>query len=173
MHMVERKIHNYIRSFAPVVDECSEALILGTIPGPESLRQHRYYANPNNQFWCIIYKVFGEDCAAPEYDLKVRFLLEHKIALWDVFSSADRLGALDSDIRNPEPNDIPGLIRSHPKIKRILLAGRTAEKAFRKLFPGISVDAFYVPSASSAYAGKSVSEKICDWKNALGAAIDL
>ena len=142
-------------------------LVLGTIPGPESLRQRRYYANPNNQFWCIIYKVFGEDDPESEYELKTSFLLEHKIALWDVFRSADRLGALDSDIKDPEPNDIPGLLCSHPRIKRILLAGRTAEKAFRRHFLGVAVEAVYVPSASSAYAKKPLDEKISDWKYAL------
>jgi len=167
--MQERKNQNFIRSFAPVIDERSETLVLGTIPGPESLRRRQYYANANNQFWSIIYKVFGESATDSDYESKTRFLLENKIALWDVFRSAYRLGAMDSDIKNPESNDIPGLISAHPQIKRILLAGRTAEKAFRKHFPDVDVEAVYVPSASSAYAKKSIDDKINDWKRALNA----
>ena len=167
--MGEIGIINCIYSFDPVIDGCSRVLILGSIPGPESLRRRQYYANPNNQFWDIIYKVFDDYGAGSSYEARVRFLLEHRIALWDVFHSADRLGALDSGIMNAQPNDLPGLVRSHPCIKRILLAGRTAEKAFRKHFADIGVEAVYVPSASSAYASKTFDDKLADWKNAIGA----
>lgn len=143
-------------------------LILGTIPGPESLRQRQYYANPGNQFWSIIYRVFGEDKPESSYELKLRFLLERRIALWDVFNTAKRHGALDADIRDPEPNDVRGLIQRYPRVKRILLAGRTAERAFAAFFPDVPVDAFYVPSASSAYAKIPVDSKISMWKEAIG-----
>ena len=159
-----------IHSFEPIIDEHSEVLVLGSIPGPESLRQRQYYANTNNQFWRIIYSVFdskSDDISEYSYDEKIRFLLDHKIALWDVFRSADRSGALDADIKNPEVNDIHGLLAAHPRIKRILLAGRAAENAFRKHFSDITIHAIYVPSASSAYAKKSFDEKIADWKSAL------
>jgi len=35
-----------LRSFEPIVDEKSKVLILGTMPGVESLRQRQYYAHP-------------------------------------------------------------------------------------------------------------------------------
>ncbi len=44
----------------PVVWESSRTLILGTMPGDESLRKQRYYANPSNKFWLILSKVYGE-----------------------------------------------------------------------------------------------------------------
>lgn len=157
-----------IHSFKPIIDEHSQVLILGSIPGPESLRMHQYYANPNNQFWRIIHKVFCVEITACSYEEKARFLLDHKIALWDVYHSADRRGALDADIKNPEPNDLHGLLQKHPCINRILLAGRTAEKAFRRHFSDIGVDAYYVPSASSAYAKLSIDKKVNDWKTAIG-----
>lgn len=169
--MEGRDISNHIHSFSPIIDERSEVLILGTIPGPESLRKQQYYANPNNQFWNIIFSVFGMDKPDSSYDNKVRFLLEHRIALWDVYYSADRSGAMDADIKNPKLNDIYGLVLAHPRIKCILLAGRTAERAFRKHFTDISVDAFYVPSASSAYARIQINEKINYWKNAISMTI--
>ena len=168
--MPESISQNNIHSFAPIINEHSEVLVLGSIPGPESLRRRQYYANPNNQFWRIIYNVFGEDDGfntEPPYEQKLQFLLEHKIALWDVFRSADRPGAMDSDIKNPELNDIQGLLTSHPCIKRILLAGRTAEKAFRKHFSDIPIHTIYVPSASSAFAKKPLEEKTEDWKAAI------
>lgn len=165
--MKERDIPEHIHSFAPIINESSEVLILGTIPGPESLRKRQYYANPNNQFWSIIYSVYDEKTVESSYEDKICFLLDHRIALWDVYYSADRLGALDADIKNPELNDIKGLLHSHPCIKRILLAGRTAEKVFGKYFPDVSIESLYIPSASSAYAKKPIDEKTHDWKNAL------
>jgi len=158
---------NRIYSFEPIINECSEVLILGTIPGPESLQKKQYYANPQNQFWSIIFKVFGEDAAGSSYDERLSYLLKNKIALWDIFHSAERKGALDADIRNETANDIPGLIRSFPRIKRILLNGKKAEMSFHRNFPNESIDVFYVPSSSPAYAKKSLDEKTRDWLAAI------
>jgi len=162
-------------SFAPIVDWDSEVLILGTLPGPESLRAGQYYANPNNQFWRIIHLVFhevynevyNEEANRPAYNEKVKFLLDRRIALWDVFHSAQRVGALDADIRNESPNDIAGLVHQYPGISRILLNGKTAEKAYRKHFSAVSVKAVYVPSTSPAYAKMPLADKINAWNAAL------
>ena len=139
----------------------------------------QYYANPNNQFWKIIYSVFGSDnifsadkisgaaTVNLSYDEKMRFLLFNKIALWDIFHSAERKGALDADIKSETPNDIPGLLRSYPGIRRIITAGRKAESSVKKYFPDIGVDVVYVPSASPAYAGLSLDDKIQRWRSAV------
>lgn len=46
-------------SLPPVVDEHSRIVILGTLPGDQSLRQEQYYADPRNQFWSLLIGVFG------------------------------------------------------------------------------------------------------------------
>jgi len=159
-----------IHSFKPIIDENSKVLILGSIPGPESLKKQQYYANPNNQFWRIIYTVFDEEAMAPEYEEKVLFLLDHQIALWDVFHSADRNGAMDADIKSEVLNDVPGLIQIYSGIKCILLAGRKAETSFRKHFAGLNADVVYVPSTSPAYAKMKLDAKIEAWKYAIASA---
>ena len=155
-----------IHSFEPIINANSRILILGTLPSSESLKRNQYYANPMNQFWKIIYSVFGEVGIDIEYEKRIRFLLDHEIAIWDMFHAADREGSLDANIKNGIPNEIPGLLQNYTLIKRIILAGRSAEKAFLKNFPNIDISAIYVPSTSPACA-KPFDEKIQHWKKAI------
>src|SRR5690606_18961961 len=103
------------QSLSPVINSQSRVLILGTMPGDESLRQQRYYANPRNQFWSIISRVYR--VAVPDdYDNRISLLLELGIALWDVLRSADRRGSLDSAIKNEAANDFANLFNAFPNV---------------------------------------------------------
>jgi len=42
---VVKNIGGTLQSFAPIIDKKCKILILGTMPGPESLRRKEYYAN--------------------------------------------------------------------------------------------------------------------------------
>lgn len=62
-----------------------------------------------------------------DYDAKRAMLTANGIALWDVAHHADRIGSLDSAIRNEEPNDIKTFIAHHLRLKTIAFNGKKAE----------------------------------------------
>ena len=80
-----------IYSFDPIVDDKSRVLILGTMPGVESLRKQKYYGHPRNAFWPIIAAVCGRELPV-SYVEKTAMLLDGGIALWDVCRGCEREG---------------------------------------------------------------------------------
>lgn len=116
---------------APIVGDNPRIIILGSLPGDESLRRQEYYGNPKNMFWKVIGNVLGET-APSSYPEKLTFLKEHGIALWDVLQAAEREGSLDANIQNEEFNDLEGLLQEHPSISVLALNGGKAEKSFSK-----------------------------------------
>ena len=115
----------------PIVDENSRILILGTLPGDESLRLDQYYANSRNQFWLIL-SIIYQDNIELNYASRLCYLRNKKIALWDVLKSANRKGSLDSEIGYEEPNDFYSLFTRYPQIVSIGFNGQKAEKLFNK-----------------------------------------
>lgn len=154
-------------SLEPVSDSESEFLILGTLPGKVSLQTRQYYANRSNYFWRIISSIFDE--AIPNsYEEKLNMLKRHHIALWDVLKSANRESSLDSDIENPNANDILGFISTHPNLRVIGLNGKDAGMYFRK-FIGVhnlpkNIRVVSLPSSSSSNTHFTIDDKIGLWK---------
>ena len=72
--------------FTSIADDDAHILILGSMPGIESLRKQHYYAHPRNAFWPIMLNIFdlAEDFA---YQQRCASLIAQKIALWDVLQS--------------------------------------------------------------------------------------
>jgi len=154
-----------LRSFDPIVDNESKVLILGTMPGAESLRQQQYYAYSRNLFWTFIYGIFGEK-PDTDYNKKIAFLREKKIALWDVYKSCRRKGSLDSNISDEEPNDVAGLLNTHPNIKYVFCNGGTSGAHFvRHVLPKAEREIYYMklPSTSPANASIPADQKMHMW----------
>lgn len=152
-----------IYSFEPVIDQNSKLIILGSMPGAESLRKQEYYANPRNQFWYIVYSLFEMDMAAP-YIERLRFLKANRIALWDVLASCDRQGSLDSDIKNPVVNDFNKLFQEYSSLKYIFFNGTKAAGLFQK-HVSIRLPVLFektLPSTSPARA-ISLKDKKTEW----------
>ncbi|MGE5613782.1 MAG: DNA-deoxyinosine glycosylase [Bacillota bacterium] len=156
-----------IQSFEPIVGDSCRVLVLGTMPGPASLRKQQYYGYDRNAFWRIIYNLFGEE-PEEEYELRKSFLLKHNIALWDVLKSCEREGSSDSDIRNPVPNDFAGLYLKFPNIKYVCFNGRPAGNFYRRLVEKTVRDSmgkacFYLASTSPAYT-LPYEKKLEEWR---------
>jgi hypoxanthine-DNA glycosylase len=150
-------------SFPPIISKNSQTLILGSLPGEESLRRQQYYAHKRNVFWKLIYAAFDEEFN-DNYTQRCKFILGHGLALWDVCGSAVRVGSADSKITDVTPNGITALLVGYPNITRILLNGRKAESEYKRHFKNIQIPAIYVPSTSPAFASLSFEEKLCEWK---------
>jgi hypoxanthine-DNA glycosylase len=160
-----------INSLDPVVDDQSQVMVLGTMPGEESLRLQQYYANPRNQFWRIIYGVFDSDPEAG-YKQRLSYLLKKGIALWDVLSECERVGSSDSAIRNAKPNDFKEFLLQHQRIKCIALNGSTAADLFANLITyklPADIDVIQLPSTSGTPGRyvKPYPEKVRTWSTLL------
>ena len=154
-------------SFPPSVDESARVLILGSMPGAESLRQQQYYAFRHNVFWRIMGELYDFPVETP-YPERLAILRRHRIALWDVLAECERPGSLDSSIRAPRPNDIPGLAGKLPHLEKILCNGGAARNYLHRFFP--ELDAQQLPSTSPAAARFSYAQKLAAWKAALESA---
>lgn len=160
-----------IRCFPPVADPATaRVLILGSMPGAASLDANQYYAHPRNQFWSIMGTLFGAHPALP-YAERLAMLTGAGVALWDVLSSCERRGSLDSaiDLRSAQANDFVAFLGRHGGIRRVLFNGALAETCFRRdVMPHVRpLDMLRLPSTSPAHAGLSASDKLHVWRTAL------
>ena len=153
-------------SFDFSADGDARILVLGSMPGKESLRKGEYYAFRHNAFWRIMGEVYGFSPELP-YGDRLAELRRNGVALWDVLAECERPGSLDSAIRAPRPNDIPGLVKRLPRLERILCNGGAARGYLHRFFP--ELEAERLPSTSPAAARWSYAQKLAAWKTALGA----
>lgn len=159
-----------IESFQLIVGNHSRVLILGTMPGKDSLRLNEYYANSRNVFWKIMYELYNSEIQY-DYESKTEFLRKNGISIWDVCHKADRESSLDSDIRNEEPNRLKDFIKANPSIKIIAFNGQKAEKLYDKYFARFDIITYMtLLSTSPANASYSFQEKIDDWKRIISPA---
>lgn len=159
------------RSFPPVIDEGARVLVLGTLPGEESLRRREYYAHPRNLFWPILFALFDAPPAA-HYEAKLAFAMAQRVALWDVCMAGEREASADATIRREIPNAIEGLLDAHPLIGAVAFNGTTARRLYDRHFarrPGLLYLA--MPSTSPAHASLDFAAKLKHW-SALRAALD-
>ena len=88
-----------LHTIAPVYDENSRILILGSFPSVKSREAAFFYGHPQNRFWRVLAAVLGEETPQTTAEKK-SLLLRHGVALWDVIASCDIAGSSDASITN-------------------------------------------------------------------------
>lgn len=159
------------RGLPPIGDARARVLILGTLPGDESLRRQQYYGHPRNHFWPLMAELRG--VSVPDvYAERMALLADSGFMLWDVLRAAERIGSLDSAIRNAIANDFVEFFRRHPAIDTIAFNGQKAQALFARHVgrdATITERAFntvVLPSSSPAYV-RPFAEKAKLWRDAL------
>lgn len=136
-----------------VANAQTRLLLLGSLPGRQSLAAGRYYAHPRNQFWTLLSPVVGADLAAMGYEARLGALLGAGIGLWDVVESARRRGSLDADLREVEARDLRGAAAGLPALRAMGLNGGKAYAIARaQLGDDPPVPLIPLPSSSPAHA---------------------
>ncbi|MBQ7034408.1 MAG: DNA-deoxyinosine glycosylase [Clostridia bacterium] len=148
----------------PIYNKESKILILGSFPSVKSRETCFFYGHPQNRFWKVLAAVFGG--ATPEtIEEKKAFLLENKVAVWDVIAACDIEGSADQSIRNVIANDIAPIL-AESAVEKIYVNGGAAKKLYdRYIYPKVGREARVLPSTSPANAAWSLERLIDVWKN--------
>ena len=153
---------------APLAQPSARVLILGSMPGAESLARQQYYAHPRNLFWPLMAALTGLD-ASSAYLEKTQALTQSGIAIWDVIASCQRAGSLDSAIRNEQVNDFAAFFKQQPELAAIAFNGAKAWQSFKRHVIATScvpdaVQLISMPSTSPAHAAMTYDEKLTHWQ---------
>ena len=155
---MNQEIYKY--SFAPSFAADAEFLVLGSLPGEESLRRGEYYGHRRNAFWPIMAELFDFSVDLP-YEERLAALRRNRVALWDVLEAAVRPGSLDASIRNWRPNPLDAFAAGLPQLRRIGCNGGTAHRLLLRHFPELArrLEVVKLPSTSPAAAMWTQAEK--------------
>ena len=153
-----------VESFSPSIDKDSRILILGSMPGVQSIKAQQYYANPRYQFWRMIYTIFSMPLDQ-DYNHRILFTRQKGIALWDVISSCNRVGSLDANIENETVHDVKGLLENYPNLRLVAFNGTKAFEVYKKQvgFDDEGVDYRVFPSTSPANT-MAFEDKLEAWR---------
>lgn len=154
------------QGLAPIYNQQTEILILGSAPSQISLKKQQYYGNNGNQFWKILFEYFDLPLST-DYNLRVEELLKHHLGLWDVYASFNRAGSLDSSFKETQLNDFQKLWKETPHLRLIVANGQKAysEILAHDLFPDLHVVSCH--STSGANNGNAVARRE-QWFEVLG-----
>lgn len=142
--MTERKK----TGFAPVYDENSRVLVLGSFPSVKSRETAFYYGNKQNRFWGMICGYFGEEIPLSTAG-KIEFLKRNGIALWDMVTACEIDGSADASIRSAETAELSEIF-TRTRLEKILLNGSLSYRLFLDKYANITIPYEKMSSTSPA-----------------------
>ena len=119
-------------TLAPIYNQASRVLILGTMPSPQSRKIGFYYGHPQNRFWRVLAHIFNEKIPETNEE-RAQLILRNHLALWDVLASCTITGASDASIVNPAPNDLGQIIAAAP-ISTVITTGGKAAQLLKRFY---------------------------------------
>ena len=152
--------------FKPIFDKNSKILILGSFPSVVSRKLGFYYANPQNRFWRVLAGVLN--APLPEsIDEKIKFLLAHRIAIYDAAISCEIKGSSDAKMTAVEPANLEPIF-SGAHIAQVFSNGGKAHEICEKYLKTQILNAtgkpsVKLPSTSSANANFSFERLVQEW----------
>jgi TDG/mug DNA glycosylase family protein len=159
-----------ISGFGPIAVRNAKVLVLGTIPGRQSLAMGQYYANPQNAFWFIMERLFQAK-AELDYEARTAMVKAAGVAVWDVLFTAERDRSVDAAIvaGSEVANDFSAFFSLHKQIRSVFFNGAKAEALFRRfVLPGLpqvrSLPLLRLPSTSPANARLTRNDKLDVWR---------
>lgn len=137
-----------IQGFSPVFDARSAVLILGSFPSVKSREISFYYGNRQNRFWKMLSEFFGE-AIGEDAESRRKFVLAHRVALWDIVAECEIVGSSDASIKSYKIAEIGKVFAAAP-IRSVLLNGKRAYEIFCERYGGVQTPYFLMPSTSPA-----------------------
>ncbi len=159
-----------LQGLPPLLSRSTRVVILGSFPGVKSLQLQQYYAHPQNQLWRLVFSALSVPSPIEQgtrcYEIRSKYLIELGVGLWDVYAACERVGSLDSDIAQAQPNDLASLRLLCPQLQAIAHnGGESYNHAKHTLQLGLPV--YKLPSSSPANASWSFERKLAVWQDAL------
>ena len=154
-----------LQGLAPVIARTSRLVILGSFPGVASLQAQQYYGHSRNHFWPLVGTLLGLDLVALAYDQRLAQVRQRGLGLWDVYARCQRVGSLDSAIRDAVFNDLGSLKRRAPGLQLIAHNGAESARA-RRHTEALGLTVLRLPSSSPANASWSFERKLAAWRPA-------
>lgn len=152
-----------VHPIAPLFDESSRVLILGSFPSVKSREAKFFYGHPQNRFWRVM-AALTDSPVPTSVEEKKRLILSHHFALWDSIASCTITGSSDSSIRDVVPNDLSRILDRAP-IEKIFCNGAASLSCYRRYIePTTHRAAQALPSTSPANAAWSLDRLIDAWR---------
>ena len=155
-----------IHPFKPIFDKNSKILILGSFPSVVSRKFGFYYANPQNRFWRVLAGILNAD--VPEStDEKIKFLLAHRIAIYDAAISCEIEGSSDAKMSKIVPVNLNPIFKE-ANIRQVYANGGKAYEICKKyleeeIIKATKNEVIKLPSTSPANAKFSLEKLANEW----------
>ncbi|NLL91163.1 MAG: DNA-deoxyinosine glycosylase [Ruminococcaceae bacterium] len=148
---------------SPLFQADSKILILGSFPSVKTREYGFFYGHPQNRFWPLLERIFDVKLSR-DIEERRAFLLERRIALYDVIYRCDIIGSSDASIKNIIPSDLSPVF-DKADIKRVFCNGGTSHRYYKKYQEQkTGFKALKLPSTSPANARFSMDDLYNQWK---------